>query len=171
MKHPAVIRGLKGGKDSPNRTFGEKHLGMGHNVPADRAEKLLAYVDFLMNEHMLDRNGSKDSTLSRQDIRVLEFIYFNVQPTMGEMADYMRVAPSRITALIDNLVVRGYVRREKALVDRRSSIVLLTDDGRTLIETFRSRKRELCVGLLLPLTDSEQLKFLELVGKSLPAVN
>jgi DNA-binding MarR family transcriptional regulator len=52
--------------------------------------------------------------------------------SMGEMAKGLGCDPSYVTALVDDLDVRGLARREPAPYDRRVKIVALTDEGRAL---------------------------------------
>ena len=52
--------------------------------------------------------------------------------SMGDMARGIGCDPSYITALVDDLDVRGLARREPAPYDRRVKIIVLTDAGRAL---------------------------------------
>lgn len=52
--------------------------------------------------------------------------------SMGEMARGIGCDPSYITALVDDLDVRGLARREPAPDDRRVKIIVLTDAGRAV---------------------------------------
>ncbi len=52
--------------------------------------------------------------------------------SMGEMARGIGCDPSYITALVDDLDVRGLARREPAPYDRRVKIIVLTDAGRAV---------------------------------------
>ncbi|MDO4791266.1 MAG: MarR family transcriptional regulator [Buchananella hordeovulneris] len=49
---------------------------------------------------------------------------------MGQIADRIVFAPSRLTYVVGNLESRGWLSREPDPVDRRASVVTLTDLGR-----------------------------------------
>jgi DNA-binding MarR family transcriptional regulator len=52
--------------------------------------------------------------------------------SMGDMARGIGCDPSYITALVDDLDVRGLARREPAPFDRRVKIIVLTEAGRAV---------------------------------------
>ncbi len=52
--------------------------------------------------------------------------------SMGDMARGIGCDPSYITALVDDLDVRGLARREPAPYDRRVKIIVLTEAGRAV---------------------------------------
>jgi DNA-binding MarR family transcriptional regulator len=54
--------------------------------------------------------------------------------SMGEMARGIGCDPSYITALVDDLDVRGLARREPAPDDRRVKIIVLTEAGRAVAD-------------------------------------
>lgn len=53
---------------------------------------------------------------------------------MGELANRMVFAPSRITYRVTHLVDRGFVVRETEGTDRRGALASITDDGRTFFK-------------------------------------
>src|ERR1700674_1856824 len=55
---------------------------------------------------------------------------------MGELAEMLDVTPRTVTALVDNLVRDGLVKRVDDPTDRRSVYAELTEQGRQRIETL-----------------------------------
>lgn len=51
---------------------------------------------------------------------------------MGELANRMVFAPSRITYRVNHLVKRGLVTRESEDADRRGALASITDEGRSV---------------------------------------
>ena len=55
------------------------------------------------------------------------------EPTMNELARLLGLDKSSVTGLVDRAERRGLVARVPAPADRRSVLVRLTDDGRSLV--------------------------------------
>ncbi|WP_046570310.1 MarR family winged helix-turn-helix transcriptional regulator [Micromonospora sp. HK10] len=80
--------------------------------------------------------GVKDRALAELDLQEKEYGTLHALAGRGgraapsEIADDLRMAPASITARVDALVRRGYVRRIPSTVDRRRIDVELTTAGR-----------------------------------------
>jgi DNA-binding MarR family transcriptional regulator len=61
---------------------------------------------------------------------------------MNELADRILYSKSGFTRVVDRLEAAGLVRRVRPENDRRSILVVLTDQGRTTIETARRHHRD-----------------------------
>lgn len=55
-------------------------------------------------------------------------------PSQRELAEILRLDPSQVVALVDDLQGRGLVERQPAPTDRRANVVLATDEGRALLQ-------------------------------------
>ncbi|MBX3196488.1 MAG: winged helix-turn-helix transcriptional regulator [Microbacteriaceae bacterium] len=55
-------------------------------------------------------------------------------PTQRELADHLRLDPSQVVALVDDLEARGLVTREPDPSDRRTRVVRITRAGRPALE-------------------------------------
>jgi DNA-binding MarR family transcriptional regulator len=60
--------------------------------------------------------------------------------TLGDLAASERVAPPTITKIIDKMEKAGLVQRQAHPVDRRVSLVGITDLGAARLDEFRSRR-------------------------------
>jgi DNA-binding MarR family transcriptional regulator len=56
------------------------------------------------------------------------------QPTIKELASYLRLDKSSVTGLVDRAEQRGLVRRTAAPSDRRSVLVMITATGQDLVD-------------------------------------
>jgi len=61
---------------------------------------------------------------------VLALAVSGERPNQRELSEFLRLDPSQIVALIDELEKRGLVRREPDAGDRRVNVVVATDEGR-----------------------------------------
>lgn len=75
--------------------------------------------------------------------------------TLGELAALERVAPPSITRAVGRLVDAGLVERRPDPSDRRVTRVALTDAGRTLLESGRSRRSAWLATRLRDLDDAD----------------
>ena len=101
--------------------------------------RLVAEPVFLMN-----RLGSLGSAIANQRLRehglkvrqysLLSLVCEPQAPTQREISEFLVLDPSQVVALVDELEGRGLLRREPDPRDRRSKILVPTDDGRALLE-------------------------------------
>lgn len=82
------------------------------------------------------------SGITRSQWWVLSFLARGDGMPQTELASELDVGKVALGALIDRLEAGGLVRRESAPVDRRVKLVLLTDQGRDLLDTLRKNSRE-----------------------------
>jgi DNA-binding MarR family transcriptional regulator len=89
--------------------------------------------------------------LKARSYSVLALAVDGAHPSQRELAAFLRLDPSQVVALVDDLQRRGLVERRPDPSDRRANVVLATDAGRTLHasarEAAQSAERELHAGL------------------------
>ncbi|QAY59322.1 MarR family transcriptional regulator [Microbacterium protaetiae] len=68
---------------------------------------------------------------------VLALACADARPTQRELSEFLRLDPSQIVSVIDDLERRGWVRREPDPNDRRVNVVVATDAGRAACATAR----------------------------------
>lgn len=61
---------------------------------------------------------------------VLAIACDDLRPTQRELADFLRLDPSQVVAVIDDLERQGLVERQTDERDRRSKVLVPTDTGR-----------------------------------------
>ncbi|NYE18267.1 MarR family winged helix-turn-helix transcriptional regulator [Microbacterium immunditiarum] len=69
---------------------------------------------------------------------VLALAVSGERPNQRELSEFLRLDPSQIVALIDELEKRGLVRREPDVNDRRVNVVVATDEGREVYAGARA---------------------------------
>ncbi len=90
-----------------------------------------------------------------------------VTPT--EMYQILMFSSGAMSTRVDGLVKRGLVVRQASETDRRSCLVTLTDEGRTLIDTVVSTHVDNEHQMLNALTEKEQATLASLLRKWLAA--
>lgn len=69
---------------------------------------------------------------------------------VGELADSENVSQPAMTQLVSRLQLRGLLDRQPDAVDRRAVVVVLTDDGRDLLDDLRgARARQLADRMMI----------------------
>lgn len=68
---------------------------------------------------------------------VLALAASGARPSQRELSEFLRLDPSQIVALIDELETRGLAQREPDPSDRRANVVVITDLGREVYDAAR----------------------------------
>ena len=90
-------------------------------------------------------------------------------PCLEIAARLLTRAPA-ITSLIDKLEKEGLVQRKRCDQDRRVWYVVLTDEGRSLIESLDEPIQDFFQELVEPLDDDERIALIDLLEKARGAV-
>ncbi len=71
--------------------------------------------------------------LKPRSYSVLALAQSDHRPSQREIAEYLRLDPSQVVALVDSLQDRGLVTRETDESDRRAKVVVATEEGAELL--------------------------------------
>jgi DNA-binding MarR family transcriptional regulator len=82
-----------------------------------------------------------------------------------ELAKNMGLSPSRISRVIENLVVDGYLDRNQDKSDRRAITLCLTESGKKIRAEIDKNRQECEARLLNVLPESDVEKFREIISK------
>ncbi len=63
------------------------------------------------------------------------------RPSQRELAEFLRLDPSQVVSLVDELQSRRLVERQPDPSDRRANVVVATDAGRDLVAAARESAR------------------------------
>ncbi|MCX6503049.1 MAG: MarR family transcriptional regulator [Microbacterium sp.] len=97
--------------------------------------------------------------LKARSYSVLALAASDARPTQRELSDFLRLDPSQIVALIDDLAARGLVRREPDPADRRVKVVVATVKGRALHEEAYRGAEQAEIETFAGLTDEQRDRF------------
>jgi DNA-binding MarR family transcriptional regulator len=119
----------------------------------DRQVEQLHYqlVELIKKYQFRDRNRVSLHGISVTQCYILETLQRFGKQTMTELADRMRLSVSTITRVIEPLVEKKYLSRERNAQDGRSRLIRLTPEGKRLAtvlwdDVLRS-EREILAGV------------------------
>lgn len=88
------------------------------------------------------------SDLSVRELHVVEAVSclsLTGSNTMAETAKYLHVSPASLTAAVNVLVKKGYLKRDYSPIDRRVIYVTLTERGEEANKKYLGFVRDLCM--------------------------
>lgn len=133
----------------------------------DKARRLVDQLQTVMEgaEGAVAKNAAVAEALSSQEIRVLRTVGRHEHCIMSGIAERIRLSLSSVTGLIDRLVEKKLVCRDRSAEDRRVVKVELTDEGRELHTSVMESQVRFARGILKTLSAAEQDELLSLFGK------
>ena len=134
----------------------------------EKAQQLKEYIDILIHRLMIVENRfleSSASKLSNTEIKVIGFIGKSEECTMSQIAEYLMISKTNLTAVVDKLVRKKLVRRHRSEEDRRLVLVSLTEKGEELHQQENESHLSLSRGMLKSLDSKEQDELLRLLKK------
>ncbi len=119
-------------------------------------KKKCAAIDYRLMEHL---------HLSQSELLFFSSLDQCTGLSSPELAKNMGLSPSRISRVIEKLVVDGYLDRNTDKADRRAITLCLTESGKKIKDEIDNNRLECEARLLQVLPDSDVEKFREIVGK------
>ncbi len=114
---------------------------------------------YLRTAHRIRRRSApsyEQFGLTESQARALRVISRYSRPRMADLAQALEVVPRSITSMVDTLEAAGFVAREPDPTDRRATIVVLTDAGRSVLEQVGRMRAEAAEQLFAKLSGEEQ---------------
>jgi DNA-binding MarR family transcriptional regulator len=102
------------------------------------------------------RDLAQSAGLTAVQFRALQLIAEKGHCTATEIAQRMLVSQATVTALVDKLVRKGMVTREKSRTDRRQTNITLTELGRATVDNAPDPLQQQFVTKFTALEDWEQ---------------
>ena len=130
-----------------------------------KARELQKSIEQLFYHFQAASTANLDGDLSLQEIKVIDLIGQRKSCIMREISNYLQVAVSTMTGMIDKLEEKELVVRERSNEDRRIVRVLLTEKGQKVHQSHLEELLKLCRGVLLSLDEEEQDIYLTLAKK------
>jgi len=106
-----------------------------------------------------------DTDLTRAQMATLTQIGRRNESTMGLLADELGIAPGSLTGVVDRLIEKDLVQRERSSQDRRKVVVRLSRNGEETFVRFRGAATKFSDSLLSLLTPEENGTLLRLMER------
>jgi DNA-binding MarR family transcriptional regulator len=124
----------------------------------DKKENIRSIIG-LMNNLMLSAKAHEPHPwlhleLTREQLRILFLLSFKGRSSPGEVAASFGVPRANVTSIIDRLVEKGLISRQRNPDDRRSYILSLTEEGKSQVERLREIGAAKIKGLLERMPDN-----------------
>ncbi|QJR36997.1 MarR family winged helix-turn-helix transcriptional regulator [Gemmatimonas groenlandica] len=105
--------------------------------------------------------------LSASQFGVLETLQSRGPVHQQELAEALGRSKAQMTAIIDALEARGWVRRERHATDRRFISVYLTDDGRAVLVSTAPARSDAIVAIMAELSGDQRARLARLCRRLL----
>ena len=104
-------------------------------------------------------------SLSKPELLTLESVSKHKELTMSKLAKNLDIGFSTATSIIDRLIEKKLVVRERNHGDRRVVKVLLSKEGETIISSYQEQKKIFFKKMTEFLTEVEQERFVIVLEK------
>jgi DNA-binding MarR family transcriptional regulator len=113
----------------------------------------------------IDQKLMDELNLSQSELQFFSSLDNCMVINSNELGRTMDLSPSRVSRIVDKLVVNGYLDRTSDTNDRRAIVLCLTSKGKEIKDRI-DQERLLCEKQVLKvLPDEEVMKFREIMSK------
>lgn len=134
------------------------------NMKANELQKNFEKIIYQFQIVAAESIESTDN-LKPKEVNTIVFIGKYDGCIMRQIADFLQVADSTVTMLVDRLVKKKLVNRELSEEDRRIIKIVLTDQGKKIYQDHLKSYQKFCRGMLMTLEEKEQDLYVELIQK------
>jgi DNA-binding MarR family transcriptional regulator len=134
-------------------------------APEERAPRFVDHLQTVLEEAQAVDKRAEAADLTRGERRVLRALGRQGCCPMSGIADMICLSLSSVTGLIDRLVEKGLVRRDRSPDDRRIVQVALTDEGRGAHQSAMEGPAAFAKRVLKGLNADEQEALAQLMKK------
>lgn len=103
--------------------------------------------------------------VSVKEVHTIEAIGLHCQKTMTEVANLLKITIGTLTVAVNNLVKKGYVKRQRQEDDRRVVKISLTNKGKLLYRIHHSFHSDMLKEIFVDYTYEEKEIFLNSLKK------
>ncbi len=127
------------------------------------------FIDTFENLSRIERHYQMIMGIKKSEVRVLLCIQFlhekKCAVTISEISRSLSITRPSTTEFVKNLITKGYIEKKINEHDKRFSEILLTDEGKKIVEDLKSYFNSLFSGMIETLGVDESLLLIELLDK------
>jgi len=140
-------------------------------VQSQESPALIEDMSFLLARASALSNAAGNAALAEFGLKVrsysvLELAASGTRTSQREIAEFLRLDPSQVVALVDKLQRAKLVAREPDERDRRANVIVATPLGVETLESARARVRAAAESLHGDLTADERTTLTELLRRT-----
>ena len=126
---------------------------------------LIAFTRAEHKIHNLEYNSIKKSGLTISQFGVLEALYSKGDLRICEIIEKILTTSGNITVVIKNLEKEGLVKKNPDPLDKRSTIISITDKGKNIVEEILPEHINTINNIFSVLTDEEKILLKNILKK------
>jgi DNA-binding MarR family transcriptional regulator len=134
-------------------------------IPDQQLRELIGHFVLIYQGLMVTRPPAPDPEVSHKEFQAVLMLGIKDWTTMGEVAGVLHLPLSTATNVVDRLLAKGLVERERSVENRRTVRVGLTAKGRQVYQHFVEFQLTMARNMLGALSPGEREIFLELMAK------
>lgn len=140
-------------------------------APSQGSHALIDDMSFLLARASALSNAAGNAALAEFDLKVrsysvLELAAVGGRTSQREIAEFLRLDPSQVVALVDKLQKAKLVEREPDQRDRRANVIVATALGLETLEKAREKVQATAHLLHSELTESERITLADLLRRT-----
>lgn len=132
---------------------------------AQRLQQAIATIvriQKIMEPEMQTADGALK--LAPSDIQAMRYIAQNPDCMSGAVAGFLGVVPTTMSSIVDRLVQRGFVTRQRPAENRRAVALRLTEEGADVFQQLETEELTASQRMLDALPRAERPDFVRMIG-------
>ena len=132
----------------------------------DFGNKMAKLLPKIMREfHLRVKSIITNEQLSLSQIVILEYLFEKKSSNMSEIATILQLTMGRATGIVDDMIAKKLIKRERDANDRRIVKVCLLKKGEEMAEKIKMERRESFNSMFSILTEEERETYLNIITK------
>lgn len=123
---------------------------------ARKEKELMDHLESVFSRYAYTKEAQTPDLCGKSELRILDLIGRLGPRTMTEVSEAVRLSTSAVTSIMDALVEKDLVKRERCEDDRRVVRVELTGNGKKVFQQILEFHLRIVRGMLSSLDNTEQ---------------